>query len=80
MTADYHEERTIFVRCLAPLSKMFQLYRVGQFIGGGNRGILPTCPKSLPNLSHNVVSSTPRMILIRTHNFIADKDLLHRYI
>ena len=78
MTADYHEERTIIVWCLAPLSKMFQLYRSGQFIGGGNREKLPTRPSHCQTLSHNVVSSTPRMI--RTHNFSADKDLSHRYI
>jgi hypothetical protein len=50
MTTDYHEKRTIMLWCLAPLSKMFPLYRGGQCIGGGNRGILPTCPKSLSNL------------------------------
>jgi len=33
-----------------PLSTIFQLYRVGQFIGGGNRSTgrkPPTCSKSL---------------------------------
>jgi hypothetical protein len=32
------------------------------------------------NVLHNVVSSTPRMIVIRTHNVSAYKHLLHRYI
>jgi hypothetical protein len=49
MTDDYQEERTIILWWLASLSKMFQLYRGGQFIGGGNQGKLPACPKSLPN-------------------------------
>ena len=48
--------------CLTPLSTIFQLYRGGRFIGGGNRSTQrkpPTCRKSLIN-SHNVVSSKPR--------------------
>jgi hypothetical protein len=41
------------------------------FIGVGNRSTRRkrhTCRKSLTNLSHNVVSSTPRMSGIRTHS------------
>ena len=33
---------------------------VVSFIGGGNRKKSLTCRKSLTNLLHNVVSSTPR--------------------
>jgi hypothetical protein len=43
-------------------------------IGGGNRSIRrkpPTCRKSLTSLSHNVISSTPRLI---------DIDCTGRYI
>jgi hypothetical protein len=32
---------------LMPLSTIFQLYRGGQFIGGGNRRNPPICRKSL---------------------------------
>jgi hypothetical protein len=32
------------------------------------------------NVLHNVVSSRPRMIVIRTHNVSVYKHLLHRYI
>ena len=34
-------------------------------------------PSHCQTLSHNVVSSTPRMILIRTHNFIAIQSQLY---
>jgi hypothetical protein len=47
------------------------------FIGGGNRStrrIPPTCRKSLTNiLSHNVVSSTPRLNKARTHKVSGDR-------
>jgi hypothetical protein len=48
---------------LKPLSTIVQLYRGGQFFGGGNRSILrkPTTCRKLLTLSHNVVSSTPRL-------------------
>jgi hypothetical protein len=39
--------------CLMPLATIFQLYRGGQFIGGGNQSTWrksPTCRKSLTNL------------------------------
>jgi hypothetical protein len=45
---------------LTPLSTIFQLYVAVSFIGGGNQ----TCHKSLTNLSHNGVSSTPRPSVI----------------
>jgi len=41
---------TFVLWCLTPLSKIFQLYRYIQFIGGGNRRTRrtpPTCRKSL---------------------------------
>jgi hypothetical protein len=50
--------------CLLPLSTIFQLYRSGHFIGGGNRSIWRkplTC------------SSTARLKWIRTHNISGDR-------
>ena len=78
MTADYHEERTIFAWCLAPLSKSY-IVSVSLLVKETGEYYRPV-PSHCQTLSHNAVSSTPRIILIRTHNFIADKDLLHRYI
>jgi hypothetical protein len=48
--------------CLTPLSTIFQLYRYGQFYWWRK----PEYPDKI--LSHNVVSSTPRLSGIRTHN------------
>ena len=64
--------------CLTPLSKIFHLYRGGQFfIGGGNRSTQrkpPTCRKSLTNfityglyIAHNIV-----IYGIRSHNVSGD--------
>jgi len=52
-----------------PVSTIFQLYR-GSFIGGGR------CKSQ--TLSHNVVSSTPRLSGIRTLNIGGDRHWLHR--
>jgi hypothetical protein len=46
------------------------------FIGGGNQSTLRkplTCRKSLTNLSHNVVSSTPLLTGVRNHNVSGDR-------
>jgi hypothetical protein len=50
-----------------------------RFIGVGNRRKQPTCSKSLTNLSHNVISSTPRLSGIRTH-VSGDRHRLHMYL
>jgi len=36
-----------------------------------------TCHKSMTILSHNAVSSTPRLSRIRTHNVSCDRHWLH---
>jgi hypothetical protein len=55
--------------CLTSLSSIFQKYRGG----GGNRSARrkpPTCRMFSQTLSHKVVSTTPRLSGIRTHNLI----------
>ena len=54
---------------------------VVSFIGGGNQNTQkkpPTYHKSLTNLSHNVVLSTPLYERVRTNNFSGDRHRLHR--
>ena len=43
-------------------------------VTGGSGEKPPTYRKSLTNLSHNVVSSTPRLSGIRTHNVSGDRN------
>ena len=42
--------------------RLRSLSTIFQFIDGGNRRKPPTCHKSLTNLSHNVVTITPRIL------------------
>ena len=70
-------QRGLGLLCLTPLSTIFQLYRGGQFCwwrkpeytGENNRPVL----SHRQILSHNVVSSTPRLSGIRTHNVIGNR-------
>jgi len=63
--------------CLTPLSTIFQLYHDGQFYWWRK----PEYPKETTDLSHvtdktlshNVISSTPRLSGVRTHNIIGDR-------
>jgi hypothetical protein len=58
--------------CLTSLSTIFQLYRGGQFTGvHGETTDLSQVTDKL--LSHYVVSSTPRLSGIRTHNVSGDR-------
>jgi hypothetical protein len=57
--------------CLTPLSRMFQLYRGGQFYWCRK----PKKTTDLPQVTdkHNVVSSTSRLSEVRTHNVSGDR-------
>ena len=60
--------------CLTPLSTIFQLYRGGQFIGGGNRVTgrkPPTYRKSLTNFLKNIVHLA--LSGIRNHDISGDR-------
>ena len=69
--------------CLTPLSTIFQLY-VWQsvLVVEENRS---TQRKNWPvtshwlTLSHSIVSSTPHLSVVRTHNISDDRQWLHRY-
>ena len=68
--------------CSTPLSTTIQLYRGGQFywwqktkVPGENHW---TAASHWQTLSHNVVSCTPCLSGIRTHNFSGDRYWLHR--
>ena len=68
--------------CLMPLSTIFQLYHGSQFYWWRkpeyqekNTHLPQVTDKTL---SQNVVSSTPAMSRIRTHNFSGDRCWLHR--
>jgi hypothetical protein len=69
--------------CLTPLSTIFQLYRGGQFYWWSKPWILGEnrrpAARHWQTCSYNVVSSTPRLSGIRTHNVSSDKHWLHRY-
>ena len=62
--------------CLTPLSTIFQLYRGGQFYWWRKQEY-PEKTNNLSQvahkLSHNVVSSTPCLNGIRTHNISGDR-------
>ena len=62
--------------CLTTLSTILQLYRGGQF-NWWRKPEYPEKSTDLPQitdtLSHNVVSSTPRLSGIRTHNISGDR-------
>ena len=62
----------------------FSYIGVVSFIGGGNRCTgrkPPTCRKSQTHtFSHNVVSSTPRLSGIRTHNVSCDRHWLNMWL
>jgi len=73
-----HEDSKSNLRlwCLTPLSTIFQL------CGGGKVLLVkkPEYPKKITDLpqvvdklSHNVVSNTPRLSGVRTHNFSGDR-------
>ena len=68
------------VWCLMLLSTIFQIYCTGQFYWWRK----PEDPEKTTDmlshwqtLSHNIVSSTPGLSGIQTHNVSGDKNLLH---
>ena len=68
--------------CLTPLSTIFQLYHADQFLLVEETGVPGKNHRSVAShwqtSSHNVVTSTPRLSGIRTHNVNGDMHWLHR--
>jgi hypothetical protein len=69
--------------CLMPLSTIFQLYRGSQIYWWRK----PECPEKTTNLSqvtdklsHNVVSRTPHLSGILTHNHEGPCQLYNKYV
>ena len=69
--------RVMGLWCLKNMAAMS--WRSALFVGDTGENHRPV-PSHRQTLSQNVVLSTPRMIVIRTHNVSGDKNLLHRYI
>ena len=77
-----HAKSELGLWCLKPLSTILHLYRGGQFYCWEDTGIpgenhWPVA-SHWQTLSHNVVSSTPQMSGIQSHNFSGVRHWLHR--
>ena len=72
----------LWLLCLTPLSTIFQLYRGGHFHWcrkpeyAEKTTDLPQVTEKLYTLSHNAVSSTPRLNGIRTHWYVIGTDCI----
>ena len=70
----------LWLWCLTPLSTILQLYRGGQFYWWRKpeyKEKTNDLSEIRQTLSHNMLSSTPRLSEIRTHNVIGDMHWLH---
>jgi len=64
--------------CLTTLSTIFQLYRGGPFYWWRTPEYHRPVTSYWQVLSHNVVSSAPRLSGIRTHHLSGDRHWFHR--
>ena len=85
VTSQHNLRKKIFIGfglwCLMPLSTIFHWYRGSQFMVEE----IWVCRENYrpvaihwQTLSHNVVSSTPRLSRVRTHNGSGDRHWLHQ--